>query len=409
MEQLVGRPLEERLDLERRVQRLDDPPGARPAALHDSGHVRLLLRQARAGQVDPGDLEQRDVFGTQLAVPTCGLDQARQQARPQDGELGGEGLRQCQGACVLVVGTQRRRVRLGEPEAGQDVLDATSELLHRRQRAEHLPPLGQRERDLLEPEARDLLDDVDLARHVARAERGHDDVAVAALEAEPLEPARLLGGRRLDADQLVGALRPERDHRALGQLALDVDVPDPLGAGRRHDQLGRELCRLLGQVRVDAFLPAVRALGAQPQALGGAVEAGRLEVRGLEQDVGRPVADLGLLAAHDSRDRDCPLGVGDHEVGLLEAAVDAVERPDRLARLGAADDDLPAGERAQIERVQRVPEREHDVVRRVDDVRDRPHAGGVQARLQPDRRRCRPSRSGRAGRCSADSLRGRRR
>ena len=207
------------------------------------------------------------------------------------------------------------------------------------------------------------------------------------LEAEPLEPARLLGGRRLEADQLVRALGPERDHRALGKLALHVDVPDPLGAGRRDDQLGRELRRLLGQVRVDALLPAVRALGAQAQALGGAVEAGRLEVRGLEQDVGRPFADLGLLAAHDPGDRDGPLGVGDHEVGLLEAAIDAVERPDRLARLRAAHDDLPACERAQVERVQRVPEREHDVVRRVDDVRDRPHARGIQARLQPHGRR----------------------
>ena len=36
--------------------------------------------------------------------------------------------------------------------------------------------------------------------------------------------------------------------------------------------------------------------------------------------------------------------------------------------------------------MKRVAEREHDVVRRVDDVRDRAHAGGEQARLQPDRR-----------------------
>ena len=45
----------------------------------------------------------------------------------------------------------------------------------------------------------------------------------------------------------------------------------------------------------------------------------------------------------------------------------------------AADDDLAALERRQVERVQRVPEREHHVVRHVDDVRDRAHAGAHAA------------------------------
>ena len=70
-------------------------------------------------------------------------------------------------------------------------------------------------------------------------------------------------------------------------------------------------------------------------------DPGRLEVRGLEQDVGRLVADLGLLAAHDPGERDRALGVGDHEVARLELAVDAVERAQLLARPRPADDDLP--------------------------------------------------------------------
>ena len=53
----------------------------------------------------------------------------------------------------------------------------------------------------------------------------------------------------------------------------------------------------------------------------------------------------------------------------------------------AADDDAPAGELRAVERVQRAPVDVHDVVRHVDDVRDRPHPGRVQARAQPHRRR----------------------
>ena len=82
-----------------------------------------------------------------------------------------------------------------------------------------------------------------------------------------------------------------------------------------------------------------------------------------------------------------PLAVGDHQVVRLELAVDAVERAQLLARPRAAHDDLAAGELRVVEGVQRIAEREHDVVRHVDDVGDRSHARGKQPCLQPDRRR----------------------
>ncbi len=71
----------------------------------------------------------------------------------------------------------------------------------------------------------------------------------------------------------------------------------------------------------------------------------------------------------------------------VELAVDAVEGAQPLARPRAADDDPAAAERVEVERVQRVAEREHHVVRHVDDVRDRPHPRRVQPRPQPQRRR----------------------
>ena len=74
--------------------------------------------------------------------------------------------------------------------------------------------------------------------------------------------------------------------------------------GELDDQLRRKRCCLLRKVGIDALLPAVRALGAQPQPLGRPEDRVRLEVRGLEQDLGRVFADLGLFAAHDPGERD---------------------------------------------------------------------------------------------------------
>ena len=50
-----------------------------------------------------------------------------------------------------------------------------------------------------------------------------------------------------------------------------------------------------------------------------------------------------------------------------------VERPHLLARACVADDDPAVGELRAVERVQRAPPDVHDVVRHVDDVRDRAH------------------------------------
>ena len=142
---------------------------------------------------------------------------------------------------------------------------------------------------------------------------------------------------------------------------------------------------MLGEVRVDALLPAVGALGAQAQALRAAEDPGGLEVGRLEQDGGRLVADLGLLAAHDPREGDRALGVADQQVLGLERAVDAVERAQLLAGLRAAHDDPAAVELGEVEGVQWVAEREHHVVGHIDDVRDRAHAGVGQPGAQPDR------------------------
>ncbi len=140
-------------------------------------------------------------------------------------------------------------------------------------------------------------------------------------------------------------------------------------------------------MRVDALFPAVRAFRSQPQPLGRTEDRVRLEVRRLEQHVGRRLGDLRFLPAHDPGERDGAFPVGDHQVGRLELAQKAVERPELLPLAGTAHDDPPLGQRRMVERVQRIAEREHGVIRHVDDVGDRPHAGIRQPCAQPRRRR----------------------
>ena len=116
----------------------------------------------------------------------------------------------------------------------------------------------------------------------------------------------LLGGRDLEADDPVRALRPEPDHGPLRQLRVHVGAARQLGAGEVDEEAAREHRGRLRRVRVDALLPAVRALGAQAEPLGRVQDPDRLEVRGLEQHLGRVVADLALEAAHDRRERHRP-------------------------------------------------------------------------------------------------------
>ena len=120
VEQVVGGPLEARLGLERRVERLDDALRAAPAALDDPGDVAPLVREAVSRQVDARDLEQRDPARSELDVvlaqPSTRLGQ---EARAQDRELERDRLGQAQRLRIGVVLPQRRRVGLDEPEADE--------------------------------------------------------------------------------------------------------------------------------------------------------------------------------------------------------------------------------------------------------------------------------------------------
>ena len=83
------------------------------------------------------------------------------------------------------------------PQPDEHVLDEPAQSLRAGKPPEHRVAARQREGDVGEPKARDLLDQVDLPRHVARAPRRHEEPALrVAVEAESVQDRRLLVRRR---------------------------------------------------------------------------------------------------------------------------------------------------------------------------------------------------------------------
>ena len=217
--------LDPQLGLERAVERPRPPPS--PAAKPPStiaADVRSAPPAARRPrQVDARDLEEVDPLVADRDIPCRRRRAGRAAASVRSTAWSPHRLRQREPVRLRVGGHERRRVDLGEPGADEHVLDETAQALHRRERAEHRPPHRQRERNLVEPEARDLLDQVDLARRRRGSPGRHRHVPVAVdVEAEPLRIARCSSSGSLETDQRVGALGPEADDRPLRQLPLDV-------------------------------------------------------------------------------------------------------------------------------------------------------------------------------------------
>ena len=104
--------------------------------------------------------------------------------------------------------------------------------------------------------------------------------------------------------------------------------------------------------------------------------------------VGRRLADLGVETrpSPPRARRASPASAMTRSVGSsLRRTPSSVRSSSPGCR--AADDDPALRQRRAVEDVQRASEGVHDVVRHVDDVRDRAHPGSRQPRTQPHRRR----------------------
>ena len=158
------------------------------------------------------------------------------------------------------------------------------------------------------------------------------------------------------------------------------------------DEPRRTIQAVERRLGVRAALEAVRRVRVHPQRARRPAHRARVEVRALEKDARRLLRDRGREAAHDAREGDGLLGVGDHEVLRAELSLDAVERDERLPRLRAPHDDRrqavgPLRERVEVEGVERLADVPEHVVRRVDGRGDRALADRGEARRHGGGRR----------------------
>ena len=138
---------------------------------------------------------------------------------------------------------------------------------------------------------------------------------------------------------------------------------------------------------VGAPLETERRVGRQRQPLARAAHRDGIEPRALERGAYRPCAYLGIGPAHHTRHRLRARPVGDDEHVVRQGAFDAVEGPNRFPGPRAADPQLAACEPVEVERVHRLAQLDHHVIRDVDDVVDGPDAGRFEPRRHPGRRR----------------------
>src|SRR5262249_50429929 len=82
---------------------------------------------------------------------------------------------------------------------------------------------------------------------------------------------------------------------------------------------------------------------------GGPAHDRRIKPCGFDQDVLGLLRDHGVEPAHDSRESDGPVGVGDDQVLRIKFAIYPVESFERFSRTGATDDDLSTFEQIEIE------------------------------------------------------------
>jgi hypothetical protein len=385
----LGVPVDAERHVQRRVQRLQHALRREVATLHDRAEVPVLVGQRLAARVvDAGDLEQAEVLRAGVDARLRRVHEPGQQRRAEQRLVRRHRVGQPDRVVARVARPQAPGVRLGETRADERVLDDAAEPLLLRQAGRARDGGAAACAGTRSSTARATSSTRSISRVTSRARHVGTVTSpvLTHLEAEAVEDRALLLGRHLQPDDAVAALRPEVHDGSLRQPVVDVRRAGHARASELDEELAREHRRRLGQVRVDALLPAVRALRAQPEPL-----------RALELPIGSKFAASSSTAVvvsvtSVSRPPISPASatgrwaVGEHEVALVQLAELPVERPQLLAFARAPDHDAAIDEGVQVEGVQRAAEGQHHVVGHVDDVRDRAHARGLEPRAQPDRR-----------------------
>ena len=197
-----------------------------------------------------------------LSVALRRLDQPVPEVGAQDRLVGRQRLGEPDAIRLAVVRHETPGVRLEPAGADEDVLDEASQTLLAGQPSATWRSAAAAWCGTSSSLKRPTSSTRSTSRVTSRARQlGTVTVqAVGNLEAEPVEHLLLLLGRGREPEQRVDALRPEADDRPVRQLALHVGRAGPARAGQLDEELRRVDGRLLGQLWIDALLPAGRGL-----------------------------------------------------------------------------------------------------------------------------------------------------
>ena len=141
------------------------------------------------------------------------------------------------------------------------------------------------------------------------------------------------------------------------------------------------------RILVNALFILRGSIGALPERSGGLADIVAHELRRLEHDALRCVADLGIQPAHDAGQRNRALSIADAEIVLIHLIVLLVERHDMLARVRAADNNLISAKEILVKGMHRLPHFQKDVVCDVHDVGNGVHPAQCQSAAHPGRGR----------------------
>ena len=208
------------------------------------------------------------------------LDEASEQRRAERRGLCREWLRQRKSPSATNDGVYASR----EAAACEHVLDEPAQPLPAGKPPEHRVAAREREGDVGEPKARDLLDQVDLPRHIARAPRRHEEPALqVAVEAEAVQDRRLFV--RGDSSPSTASVRSVRSVIDCRSGSVPWTSASPVQRAPASSTMSRVASVAAGPATYGStpFSQRLDALTAQRVPLGALEDPDRLEVRGFEQ------------------------------------------------------------------------------------------------------------------------------
>src|SRR6267142_4494006 len=348
---------------------------ARPGQ-HDREVQVLLGARAFGLAKDSSDLEETDIAVSHGPVVLDAPDQPGKQATSEVGFVGGQRIQHGH-RIGPVDGAEGERAGFEETGPARDELGANAPQRQLRGRVgDGAGAIGPQlvRKGVVAAQAGDLFDQVDLARDVRTPAWDLNRHALPTRRDDESDPRKqALDLRTWDRDsQQVGYTRLAQEHRSR-LLRLRPEVYGRLAhltAGDRADEVDSAPEGFRHAQHVDATFEAITRFARQAEGAAGAANAGRLEVGGLEHDVGRVLRDLGLGTAHNAGHDRGPLGVADDGHLSRQPSAHSVQGDDLFPWFGSAHDDGRAPQFGEVEGMERLIDLEQDVVGRVHDVVD---------------------------------------